>query len=60
MGELIYAGCRFEDAEEMAEATGIPKRFIEKRILEGRNGKQIVDQWDARKEILKHLKYLGL
>lgn len=57
---MIYGGCRFEDAEEMAEATGIPVRFIEKRIKEGKTGDEIVTQYQERQAFLETVKYLGL
>ena len=60
MGEVIYGGCRFEDAEEMAEATDIPVRFIEKRIKEGKTGDEIVAQYHDRQAFLETAKYLGL
>lgn len=60
MGELIYGACRFEDAEEMAEATNIPVRFIQKRMKEGKSGEEIVRQYRKRQELLENVKYLGL
>lgn len=60
MGGLIYGSCRFEDAEEMAEATGIPVRFIEKRVNEGKTGDEIVTQHQERQAFLDTAKYMGL
>lgn len=60
LGELMYGSCKFEDAEDLAEVTGIPVRFIEKRIKEGKTGDELVTQYQERQAFLETVKYLGL
>lgn len=60
MAGLTYGSCKFEDADELAEATGVPIRFIEKRIKEGKTGDEIVRQYQERQAFLETAKYMGL